>query len=365
MHPPCFGGLSVYADKICQLHSERGHKVEAWTTLEDDRPRIEKRHKYLVRRFPAVFSVFQNPIAISLLPQLLRHSRMDFDLVVVHSHLMFASSFGSLKSRLSSRPLILISHGYNVHRGPVFDLVQNLYISSIGRAIALNSDRIVVMTNEQARRFMGLGVPLEKCAVIPAGVDSDLFCPRRRPDTEKLITWTGRFVPEKNLACLLRAFALLKRRGKRLSMILAGDGPERARLMAFARKLHLGDDVLFPGILTRHEIAVLLQKSTIFALPSTAEALSFSVLESMSTGVPVIVSRGLGLEEVVRGAGLFADPRNPEEWAQGIQRLIDDEDLRKTVGRRGRKLAVERYDWQRVADRLEELFLSVLENGHP
>jgi glycosyltransferase involved in cell wall biosynthesis len=363
MHPPSYGGSSVYADRICQLLSERGHKVEAWTTLEDDRPRTEMRHNYLVRRFPALFSLFENPMTISLFPQLIRYPAVNFDLVVVHSQLMFTSSFGLVKSRASKSPLVLISHGYSVRRGPFFNTMQQLYLSTVGRSIALNCSRIVTMTHQEARRFMALGVAPERCTVIPSGVDSDVFHPAKRSRDDKLITWVGRFVREKNVTCLIRAFALLKQRGMRLNMILAGDGPERARLIAFARRLQLGDDVSFPGVLTNHEVVDLLQKSTVFALPSATEALPLAILEAMSAGVPVLVSSGLGLEGAVGGAGLFADPRIPEEWAQRIERLLGDADLRRTVGQRGRELALTRYDWHIVAQRLEKLFLSVIEGS--
>jgi glycosyltransferase involved in cell wall biosynthesis len=363
MYPPSYGGSSVYADRICQLLSERGHKVEAWTTLEDDRPSIEIRHNYIVRRFPALFSLFENPMTISLVPQLMRHP-LDFDLVVVHSQLMFTSSFGLIKSRVSKLPLVLISHGYNVRRGPFFNTMQNLYLSTIARSMALGCSRVVTMTNQEARRFMILGVAPERCTVIPSGVDSDVFRPANGRRDRGLITWVGRFVPEKNLTCLIRALALLRQRGKKLDMILAGDGPERARLIAFARKQQLGNDISFPGILSKHEVVDLLQKSTVFALPSATEALPLAVLEAMSAGVPVIVSRGLGLEGAVDGAGLFADPRIPEEWTQRIESLLDDADLRRTVGQRGRELALRRYDWHIVAERLEKLFLSVVEESH-
>jgi glycosyltransferase involved in cell wall biosynthesis len=364
MHPPCFGGLPFYADRICQLHSERGHLVEAWTTLEGDRPKIEIRGGYLVRRFPALFSLFENPMTLSLLPQLIRYSSDNFDLVVLHSHLMFTSAFGAFKSRLSASPSVLISHGYSVRRGPFFNTVQQLYLSTVGRAIALNASHVVAMTHHEKKKLTSLGVAPETCTVVPPGVDSEFFRPKRRGPQRRLVTWIGRFVPEKNLTCLLRAFALLKQRRQRISMVLAGDGPERRKMMDFAKKLRLGNEVTFPGMISQREVADLLQRSTVFTLPSTAEALPFSLLESMSSGVPVIVSDGLGLDKVVGGAGLLANPRNPKEWAQSIESLISDDNLRMALGRRGRRLAVERYEWRRVADKLEELFLSLLESAH-
>jgi D-inositol-3-phosphate glycosyltransferase len=339
--------------------------VEAWTTLEDNRPNIEIRGGYLVRRFPALFSLFENPMTLSLLPQLIRYSSDNFDLVVLHSHLMFTSAFGALKSRLSSLPSVLISHGFSVRRGPLFNTMQHLYLSTVGRAIALNASHTVTMTHCEKKRLTSLGVAPEMCTVIPPGVDSEVFRPKQRDPERRLITWVGRFVQEKNLACLLRAFALLIQRRQKISMVLAGDGPERGKIMSYARKLQLGNEISFPGMISRREVADLLQRSTVFALPSTTEALPFSLLESMSSGVPVIVSDGLGLDEVVRGAGLLANPRNPEEWAQAIERLISDDKLRMALGRGGRRLAVERHEWRRVADRLEDLFLSVLESAYP
>jgi colanic acid/amylovoran biosynthesis glycosyltransferase len=304
-------------------------------------------------------------MTISILPQLVRYAKTSFDLIVVHSHLMFTSGFGSLKSRLSQRPLVLISHGYEVHRGRLFGIIQDAYLSSVGRAIALNSSRLVAMTHPEARRFINLGVSPEKCVVIPSGVDSELFRPKANGDTQ-LIVWTGRFVPEKNLGCLLRAFALLKSRRHGVHLVLAGEGPERQRLMALSRELHLNsNDVEFLGLLAQESIVDVLRRATLFALPSTAEALPVAILEAMSAGVPVVVSRELGLEEVIDGAGLVADPGIPEEWAQRIERLLDDEEFRKLAGRRGRELAVARYDWRKVADRLESLFLSVLEGNDP
>lgn len=341
----------------------RGHRVEAWTTLEDGRPRVEVRQGYVVRRYPALFQIFENPMTISLLPQLLRYAKENFDLMIVHSHLMFTSSFGFLKSWLSHRPLVLISHGYEVRRGPFFGMIQDAYVSTVGRAIALNSCRLVAMTHREARRFINLGVSPRKCVVIPSGVDSEFFHPRGRAGGMKLIVWTGRFVPEKNLGCLLRAFALLRGRGHDVRLMLVGEGPERARLMALSRDLHLNDHIELPGLLSQERIVDLLQKALVFALPSTAEALPVAILEAMSSGVPVIVSRGLGLEEVVDGAGLVADPRIPEEWVQSIELLLKNQQLRTLIGRRGRELAVTRYDWRNVADRLEELFVSVVEDG--
>ncbi len=365
LYPPCTGGLSLYVDKICQLHAKRGHKIEAWTTLEDDRPKLEMRNGYLIRRFPARFHPFENPITISLLPQLLRYSRDNLDLIVAHSHLMFTTSLAVIKSWLSSVPLVLVSHGYEVRRDAIFNLLQHAYLYSVGRTIARRSSCVITLTSREATRFIEQGTHLEKCVTISSGVDSHVFTlPTRIPDRRRIV-WVGRFVAEKNLGCLLRAFALLKSRISDTELLLAGDGPERPKLIALTRSLGVNDDVKFLGSLPQNGIAGLLQTAMVYALPSTAEALPLGILEAMSSGVPLVISKGLGLEEVVNGAALVADPRSPTEWASRIEMLLRDERLRKSMALRARELAVEHYDWQKVANKLEQVFISVIEKGGP
>ena len=358
LYPPCFGGLSLYADKVCQLHARRGHTVEAWTTMEDLRPKVETREGYLVRRYPAAFTVFENPFTLSMLPSLLRYS--SFDLIVAHSHLMFTSGFAAVKSLRSSAPLVLISHGYSVQRGPFFGATQRAYVSSVGRAIARKAKCVIAMTSRDATRLLSLGVQPERCVIIPPGVDSMLFHPNRGSRDAKRIVWAGRFVPEKNLTCLIEAMALLKRRIPDVELVLAGEGPERAKLEELSRTLRL--DAKFPGILSRDGIIELLQNATAYALPSTAEAFPIALLEAMACGVPTVVSTGLGLEQIVQGAALMADSRLPQEWALQLETLVTNDDLRRDMGKRAHELAAQ-YDWNIVAERLERLFVSVVNSA--
>jgi glycosyltransferase involved in cell wall biosynthesis len=270
---------------------------------------------------------------------------------------MFTSGFATVKSLLSSAPLVLISHGYSVQRGPFFGATQRTYISSVGRAIAHKAKCVIAMTSREATRLLSLGVQPERCVIIPPGVDSTLFHPNRGSRDAKRIVWTGRFVPEKNLTCLLEAMALLKRRIPDVELVLAGEGPERAKLAELSRTLHL--DAKFPGILARDGIIELLQNATVYALPSTTEAFPIALLEAMACGVPSVVSTGLGLEQIVHGAALIADYRLPQEWALQLETLLTNDDLRRDMSRRAREL-VAQYDWNIVAEKLERLFVSVV-----
>lgn len=146
-----------------------------------------------------------------------------------------------------------------------------------------------------------------------------------------------------------------------VELVLAGDGPERARLMELSRTLGAG--VKFPGLLTRREIIGLLQSATVYALPSTAEAFPIALLEAMACGIPTVVSKGLGLEQIVEGTGFVADPKEPQEWEQKLETLLADDGLRRGMSTRAREVAVTQYDWDTIADKLEKLFVTVAESG--
>lgn len=73
-----------------------------------------------------------------------------------------------------------------------------------------------------------------------------------------------------------------------------------------------------------------------------------------------VVSKGLGLEEIVDGAALTADPGSPQEWAYSIERLLTNDELRRNLAIRARQLIEARYNWRVVADRLGKLFASLV-----
>ena len=92
--------------------------------------------------------------------------------------------------------------------------------------------------------------------------------------------------------------------------------------------------------------------------PSSGEGLPNVVLEAMACGIPVIASRVAGNDTLVRHLenGLLYDVAVPTELADAIERMAADEDLRKTMGARGREIALRDYSWSSVARRYAALF---------
>jgi glycosyltransferase involved in cell wall biosynthesis len=106
----------------------------------------------------------------------------------------------------------------------------------------------------------------------------------------------------------------------------------------------------------------LLNRCTLFALPSLSEGFPSTVLEAMSCGKPVVVTANIGMEEVVGDAGLYVPARNPTALANAIVTLLANKEFSDELGKRGRKIAISRYDWLQVVEKVNALFTNVVEN---
>jgi 1,2-diacylglycerol 3-alpha-glucosyltransferase len=133
---------------------------------------------------------------------------------------------------------------------------------------------------------------------------------------ENYFLYVGRLAPEKNVDGLLRAYARYRRAGGTWSLVLVGDGPERASLERLCAGLEIANDVQFAGLKSARETTTYFAFAGCFVLPSSREPWGLVVNEAMASGLPVIVSGKCGCAEdlVAHGVnGYLFDPASDEE----------------------------------------------------
>ncbi|MHA1833929.1 MAG: glycosyltransferase, partial [Candidatus Baldrarchaeia archaeon] len=108
-----------------------------------------------------------------------------------------------------------------------------------------------------------------------------------------------------------------------------------------------------------------LGKATVFVFPSLREGLPLSVLEAMACGVPVVGSDIPGVNEVVKHEenGFLVPPKNSEALANVILTLLNDENLRRKVGRDARQLMTEKYNWNAIASKIEKVYHEAIKDA--
>lgn len=175
--------------------------------------------------------------------------------------------------------------------------------------------------------------------VVPNGVGRVERPPLSPPHTSEVrIVCVANLIAYKGHATLIAALSRLRRSD--WTVMLAGDGPERAIVerMIAARDLQAIVRVLG----SCSDVAELLGIADIVVLPSYTEGMPNAVLEAMACGIPVVASDVGGVRSLLgSGAGIIVPPRDEVALAHALQRLIDDPALREDMGRIGRQLARE------------------------
>ncbi len=198
----------------------------------------------------------------------------------------------------------------------------------------------------ERRRF---ALPDRKAKTIYHGVDVGRFQARRSRGTSSSgarIICAAYLIPEKGVEYLVRAFAQMRDRTSRLTIV--GDGPQASMLRQLAVRSNIGDRVLFLGL--RDDVEDLIDQSDIFVHPAIwAEAFGFTIAEAMASQRAVIASRVGGIPEIIEHgtSGILVDPGDVSALTAALDRLTEDVDFRLKLGHNARRRAVDKFDLKR------------------
>lgn len=227
-------------------------------------------------------------------------------------------------------------------------------VGGAGEAVALRRAAAVVTLTDRLAGLVRGGVPADRIHVIPSG--TRVFDAAAGGPTGVL--FVGRLHRQKGVDTLIRALPLLP---PAATVLLVGDGPERAALRRLATGLGVADRVTITGFVPHGRVPGLLAGADVVVLPSRYEELGTALVEAMAAGRPVVASRVGGIPELVRDGtdGLLVPPDDPAELAKAITRVLANPVLAAELGASGRA-RVAGHGWAALAGRVLGVYRSVL-----
>jgi L-malate glycosyltransferase len=279
------------------------------------------------------------------LRELIRSGRID----VVHTHNFSAWLYGAIAARLT-RDVI---HVHTEHS--VVDYSRARYAAE--RALSRLRSHVVAVSNHVRKEMAdGIGIPSDRIGLLYNGVNLERFsemldCRNQvRAEigvgqNEVLIGVVARLASIKNHAHLFRSAAHLLLRGSPpIRLLLAGDGPERQALEALAHDLQIAERVSFLG--ARKDTNRIFRALDIYVLPSLSEGMNLTLLEAMSSSLPVVATDVGGNSEIVLDGttGFLVAVDDEAAMRARISQLVSDPGQRKQMGDAGRISVAMRFD---------------------
>jgi glycosyltransferase involved in cell wall biosynthesis len=221
------------------------------------------------------------------------------------------------------------------------------------------ADRIIVDSGAVKKDIIDiLKVREEKISVIYPGID-DVFLREGKGEIDKFkearnltqgfILYAGTIEPRKNLVNLIKAFSILKERGLKQKLVIAGKrGWLYERIIEEVKRSKFKGDIVFTDYIFDVDLKLYYSNCDVFVYPSLYEGFGLPTLEALACGAPVVVPDIPVFREVLDESALFVQPESPESIADGIERILTDGNLRERIMGAGRG-QVKKYSWNRTA----------------
>lgn len=292
---------------------------------------------------------------------------------IVHTNNAIAGAAGRLAAALARVPVIIHHvHGWGLQED-MSKMTKMLYINSerfsatfTNRLIAVSKPNIekglaYKICRENKFKLIYNGIPLEK---FQQQVDRRTICLELGLDPEcKIVGMIGRLDKQKNPLDFIRAAAMVVDNYPKVQFVIAGDGPLRAECESLIKELNLAQKFFLLGY--RNDINKIYPILTLTALSSLWEGLPVVFQESMIAGKPIVANNVDGAQDVISDGrtGYLVAPRQPQEMADRITTLLNNEELCSQMGLTAKQLA-KQYSSEGMIKEIESLYLELLKEHH-
>jgi glycosyltransferase involved in cell wall biosynthesis len=287
------------------------------------------------------------------------------DVTVVPQH--FCCDGAEILWKQLGIPFVAMGHGHVFdYPWQTFGLLRYNYFRRATKNAYRNAQSVIVVGKRMLKQVFTYRHSDAGVYHIPNGVNLDQFNTLlshfEKPESPAQILFVGRMEYEKGVQYLLPALAGLG--DLNFQCTLVGTGSQIGRFQQDAKQLQIADRCRFVGAVPREQVATCYQQAHLLAMPSLAEGHPSVLIEAMASGVPVVGTEIVGIEDVIVPGenGLLVPPRNSDRLAQAIRKLINSPELRDQFAKNGLN-TVKQYEWKTILPRLEKAICETVERS--
>lgn len=369
-YPPVTFGSGGHAYELIKVLS-KSNTIHVLTPKTPYTPKVDEDENIIIHRVPCMRSPGLLPISFSFISNVLaRKIIKEHDIDIIQGHQWDSVIFPFPKNIGFVFRSNITAIGVSEIMKPLangFQRVMYSVATFLDKLVCRRADRIIAVSDFIATELKKYGIE-NKVDVIRNGVNTHKFSPkvsgneiRRKYGLEgsRVLLFSGRLVPSKGIEFLLKALPIVIREHPNVKLMIAGGttysiknslySEYNAMLRKIVDSNDLNDFVISQGHVNFSRMPAYYAAADICVMPSVYEPLGNVSLEVLASGRPLIASRTGGIPEVVenRKNGILVPPKNPRALADALLELLDDEDLRKKIGRNARKKA-ETMSWDKV-----------------
>lgn len=349
------GGVENYVSNLSREIAAMGHEVGVICADTCVKNKVDSR--ICVKTLKSRVKIANTNITLSL-PRALFNE--DFDIIHTHLPTPWSADLSAIISKIKGKPLVLTYHSDITGQG-IAHYIAGAYNLTALQILIRRADKIIVTRHTYLSEH--LRNQKKKIAVIPIGVDSGIFRPivTKKMGDIFFLCVLDEYHEFKGLDVLLGAVRAAKRDLPDIKLIVGGDGALKDQYKRLSRSMGIEKNVVFVGYIPDEQLTEYYNSCSMFVLPSidsSRETFGIVLLEAMACGRPVVTTQITGPAEDINKykAGLVVSPRNEKELAEAILCILKNPDLAGRMGFKGRKLAEEKYNWKRIADKTVKLY---------
>ncbi len=344
--------LAPHAKGLKERESMNGIFVERFRYAGESREILAYRGNMHEIAFSSPFNIIVLKDFINSALRCVKENIKDVDIVHLHWWIPFGIPLSFL-TKSYKKPFVISLHGTDVRLIGKIKLLRTAL-----KWLAKRTDRFVVVSSFIKKTLVNYGIDEKKIEIIPMPVEEELFYPKKNRSRKSVVLTVARFSKQKRVDRILMVAD--KFRNDKIEFHIVGSGEIENEIYEMINRMNLHNVKIIPPM-PREKIAKKMRNVDVFLLLSENEGFGMVAIESMLSGVPVILSRSGGFIDIVKDGetGMLVDGNDTEEITNAVHKLLKNSKKRDRIIRNARKFAMS-YSRKNIAKRFEALFNNIL-----